>query len=97
MSRHMGLEHRTINIQTLRHKDTGLLIALSDDLKGLYVHARTMDDLLSRIPVAIRDILEADGFRVLDVSEVSPPPEAKAGFVPAMRKFEASLGSREAA
>jgi Domain of unknown function (DUF1902) len=97
MSIHMGLEHRTINIQMLRHKETGLLIALSDEMKGLYVHARTMDDLLDRIPVAIRDILEADGFEVLDVSEIGPPPEAEAGFLPALRKFEASLGSKEAA
>ena len=91
----MGPEHKTINIQMIRHKETGLLIALSDELKGLYVHARTMDDLLGRIPVAIQDILEADGFEVLEVSEVGPPPEAEAGFLPALRKFEARLASRK--
>lgn len=97
MSSHMDLEHKTITIQVIRHNETGLLVALSDDLKGLYVHARTQDDLLDRVPVAIRDILEADGFEVVDISEVDIPPEVEAGFLPAQRKFEASLASREAA
>jgi hypothetical protein len=91
------VEHRLITIQTIRHRETGLIVAMSDEMKGLYVHARTDADLLERIPIAIRDILEADGYEVLDISEVGSPPAVNTGFVPALRKFEASLASRQAA
>jgi hypothetical protein len=56
------IEHRLITIQTIRHRETGLIVAMSDEMRGLYVHARTDADLLERIPIAIRDILEADGY-----------------------------------
>ncbi len=91
------VKHKLVTIQTIRHRETGLIVAMSDELKGLYVHARTDADLRERIPVAIRDILEADGYQVLDLSEVNIPPEVGAGFVPALRKFEARLALREAA
>jgi hypothetical protein len=91
------VKHKLITIQTIRHRETGLIVAMSDELKGLYVHAHTDADLRERIPVAIRDILEANGYQVLDLSEVSIPPEVGAGLVPALRKFEARLALREAA
>ena len=31
--------HKLIRISIVVHKSTGLLVAFSDDLKGLYVHA----------------------------------------------------------
>jgi hypothetical protein len=62
------VESRLITIQTIRHRDTGLIVATSDEMRGLYVHARTDADLLERIPIAIRDILEADGYDVLEPS-----------------------------
>jgi len=93
----MSKETRLITIKVIRHNETGLFVALSDEMMGLYVHARTEEDLLERIPVAIRDILEADGFNVVNISEVDTPPEVDAGFVPALRKFEASFGSQKAA
>jgi hypothetical protein len=86
-----------ITIKVIRHNGTDLLVALSDELRGLYVHARQEHELRERIPIAIRDILEADGFRVVDVSEIDIPPEVSAGFAPALRKYEASFASREAA
>jgi hypothetical protein len=62
MSKFAGqVEHRLITIRTLRHVETGLLLAISDEMKGLYVHARSEKDLWERIPIAIRAILEADG------------------------------------
>jgi len=95
--RNEQVEHRLITIQTIRHRETGLIVAMSDEMKGLYVHARTDADLLERIPIAIRDILEADGYEVLDILEVDTPPEVDAGFLPALRRFEASLTARKAA
>jgi hypothetical protein len=44
-----------------------MIVAVSDGMKG--VHARTNADLLKRIPIAIRDILEADGCEVMDISK----------------------------
>jgi hypothetical protein len=85
----MELEQKRITIKTVRHKTTGLLVAMSDEMKGLYVHARSEDELLERIPVAIRAILEADGCRVISVSEVEIPIEAQVGFIPGERKFDA--------
>jgi hypothetical protein len=89
-------ENRVITIQVARHQQTGLLVAYSDDLRGLYVHGRSEEELRERIPVAIRDILEADGHEVDSVLELVRP-EVEAGFVPAVRKYEASFGSRAAA
>jgi Domain of unknown function (DUF1902) len=89
-------EPQVITIQVVYYKETGLLVAFSDDLKGLYVHARSEEELRERIPVAIRDILQADGHEVDNVSELVRP-EVDAGFVPALRKYEASFGSRAAA
>src|SRR5262245_24309424 len=98
MSDHHGqVEHKLITIQTIRHRETGLLIAMSDEMKGLYVHARTEADLLERIPITIRAILEADGYDVLEISEADTSSKITASFVPALRKFEASLAPRQAA
>lgn len=40
----------TIRISYQRHRDTGLLCAFSDDLKGLLVFGRTPEQLQSKIP-----------------------------------------------
>ena len=37
------------------HKKTGLIVAISDDLPGLLVHARTLDELEEQLPGAIRE------------------------------------------
>ncbi len=52
---------RQFRIGVLQHKGTDLLIATSEDLKGLMVHARTEEELEERIPEAIRELLEAEG------------------------------------
>jgi hypothetical protein len=85
----MELEEKRITIKTVRHKTTGLLVAMSDEMKGLYVHARSEKELLERIPVAIRAILEANGCRVISVYEVEIPSESLGGFIPSERKFDA--------
>ena len=54
-------------IKVVRHRRTGLMVALSPDLPGLMVHGRDDDELRQRIPGSIREILEAQGFRVRDV------------------------------
>jgi hypothetical protein len=91
------VKHKLVATRSIPHPGTGLIVAISDDMQGLYVHARSQADLLERTPVAIRDILEADGYRVLDLSKAGSPAEAGAGFVPALRRFQASLALREPA
>lgn len=79
---------KIININTLEHRDTGLLIATSPDLKGLYVHGRTREELNRRIPQVIRDLLEASGLKVDRVLPLIDEPEAP-GFVQAPHRFQA--------
>jgi hypothetical protein len=50
-----------VRIQILRHRDSDLLVAFSDDLPGLYVQGRSEEELARRIPIVMRDLLEAQG------------------------------------
>ncbi len=55
---------RDIHVTTLRHSTTGLLMAISDDLKGLLVPGRSQEDIREKLPAAIKELLEAEGFVV---------------------------------
>lgn len=82
---------RKFNVFTAVHKDGTLLVATSPELRGLIVHGRSEAELTERIPVAIRAILEADGY---EVSDVRPSPEDDQPNIPdsfrsAPRSFEA--------
>lgn len=59
---------QVIHVHVLKHQDTGLLMAVSDDLPGLIVHGRSEAELETRIPNAIRDLLEASGGYVESVT-----------------------------
>ena len=56
-----NMREKLINIEIIRHKGTGMYLAMSDDMKGLYVHARTLAELGERVPTAIKDIYAAAG------------------------------------
>lgn len=76
-----------IIVEIVRHKGTGLLVGTSEQLKGLYVHARSIEDLERRIPLAIKDLIEADGestVRVVPVEDDIPEAFAASGET---RKF----------
>lgn len=79
---------KLINIDILRHGENGLYVAFSDDLRGLYVHGRTVAELNERIPVAIRDILEASGRKVESVTPVDEDGLESTGFDPTHRRFQ---------
>lgn len=57
-----------IRIRVAKHKDTGLLMAMSDDLYGLTIHARTAEEIRSQLAGAIRELLEAQGHTVISVT-----------------------------
>lgn len=81
---------KIVTIETAYHKGGTLMVATSPELRGLIVHGRSEAELSERVPVAIRALMEADGFVVQSVKPVSedafPMPPA---FVAAPRKFQA--------
>lgn len=66
---------RIITVEVAEHKGTGLLVGFSKDMKGLYVHGRTEEELEARIPQAIKAILEADGKGTYQVMKVEDDAE----------------------
>jgi Domain of unknown function (DUF1902) len=73
-----ALTEKTIRIRLLRHKSGDLLMAVSEDLRGLVVHAHSEEEMEERLPGVVRDLLEAEGYVVANVSLVrdkfSAPP-----------------------
>ncbi|WP_370194410.1 MULTISPECIES: hypothetical protein [Aurantimonas] len=82
-----------ITVYTIRHRKTDLLIAMSDEMKGLYVHGRSFDELQERIPQAITALLEAEGHSDVNVWEIKE--DSVPGFEP--RKLSYQIQEREAA
>lgn len=59
---------KTIRIRIVEHRDSGLLVALSEDLKGLMVPGRSDNEIAKKLPDAVREILEAEGNKVISVT-----------------------------
>lgn len=59
-----------VTIDVHQHGQSGLLIATSPELSGLYVHGRSDDELAQRIPYAIKALLEALGAHDIVVEPV---------------------------
>jgi predicted RNase H-like HicB family nuclease len=81
----MSMNQR-IHVDFVTHAPTGLVIAISNDLKGLYVHGHSIEEVRAGVPDAIRELLEFAGLRVEKIEEVDGLPE---GFEPLFAKFEA--------
>lgn len=79
---------KTISVEIIEHRETGLLVGLSSDMAGLYVHGRSVEEVERRIPLAIKEILEAEGknnVRVVSLQEDAIPAPFASRSV---RKFE---------
>ena len=61
------MQTKTIVVKVLRRQNSDYLFAVSDDLPGLVVPGASEDELAERIPAAITEIFEAQGFRVISV------------------------------
>ena len=59
-----------IGIQVKEHRDSGLLVALSDDLHGFVVRAYSEDDLTGKLATAFRNFMAAIGTPVRNVEVV---------------------------
>ena len=70
---------REIRLEVIEHKQTHLLVATSHNLPGLMVAARSEEQLEREVPIAIREVLEAEGSIVISVSAV-PQPEHERDF-----------------
>lgn len=70
------MEEMMIKISTMRLKGSDLIVAFSDDLRGFNVHGRSMEEIESRLPNALKEFLEASGNRVnsVELLEDSVPP-----------------------
>ena len=70
---------KTIRIKILAHNRSDLLMAVSEDLRGLVVHGRSDAEIEAKLPAAVRDLLEADGFGVVSLQierqDESPVPD----------------------
>lgn len=77
------VEDRDIEVLVLQRKKSDLLIAYSDDLPGLLVTGRTIEELEDRIPRAVKEILEAQGHVVLRVTTKSDRSQIPSDFGPA--------------
>ncbi|RAI55903.1 DUF1902 domain-containing protein [Roseicella frigidaeris] len=59
---------REIKVTIVEHRDTHLLVAISNDLSGLFVAGRTIEQIERELPTAIREVLEANGHEVYSVT-----------------------------
>lgn len=80
--------HRFIEIQIMKHNKTGMLIATSNDMKGLFVHGDNFEEINERAPVAIQSILEAEGKTNVKVQAVEDVIANDAGFDKLTQRFE---------
>ena len=69
MTKSDGVVTDLIRIQVSEHAKTHLLVATSDNLPGLVLAARSIEQLEEEFPGAIREVLEAMGKVVISVSD----------------------------
>lgn len=65
----------TINVVLFTHDQSGLMVAVSPDVPGLYVHGKSEEEINSRIPIALRALAEADQKLAADRVKGLTPPE----------------------
>jgi predicted RNase H-like HicB family nuclease len=83
---------REINIRLFRHSETGRLFATSDDLKGLMVSGRSVDEIEEQLEAAITELLMAHGEHVVGVT--AKPASEMPGFqVPGLYRAIAQLAA----
>jgi hypothetical protein len=85
------MEEKSIKIKVLRYNKTGLLMAMSEDMPGLIVHGRSDEELERKLPLAVRDLLEADGHEVVQVTVVRDESSSPHNFGPPAFIANASL------
>jgi hypothetical protein len=85
------MEERAIRIGLAKHDDRGLLAATSEDLHGLVVFGKTVEEIERKLPTAIRELLEAPHEQIGSVMVVPDDRISRAGFGPPAFIANASL------
>jgi Domain of unknown function (DUF1902) len=85
------MEEKAIRIRFAKHDDTVLLAATSEDLDGLVVFGKTVEEIERKLPTAIRELLEASHEQVGSVTVVPDDRISRAGFGPPAFIANASL------
>jgi len=86
-------ERTRIYVHVLEHKATGLLMAVSDSMPGLVIHGHSPEEIESKLPGAVRDLLEAEGHRVVSITVEPDDRTADTGFGPPAFIANASLAA----
>jgi hypothetical protein len=80
----MATKQRVIRIQARVSRSTKLMAYYSDDLPGLLVVGHSPAEITSKLPGAIRELLEARGHRVGDLAisdDDAPADFGPPGFI----------------
>jgi Domain of unknown function (DUF1902) len=85
------MEEKAIRIRFAKHDDTVLLAATSEDLDGLVVFGKTVEEIERKLPTAIRELLETSHEQVGSVTVVPDDRISRAGFGPPAFIANASL------
>ena len=85
---------KIIEIKSSINARTGLMAAFSDDLPGLLVIGKTIQELEEKLPGALREILEAQGNTVTRLELIEPVNESRWDGFP---KFRAEANLNQAA
>lgn len=92
-------QEKTININTLVHRSTGALMAVSEDLEGFSLAGKSHDEILRKLEGALRDYFDLLGFDLISINVSSKDDGEITGFNPRLPAFiaRASLGEKHAA
>jgi predicted RNase H-like HicB family nuclease len=71
----MGKIPDTIRIALWTHADSGLVVATSPDVPGLYVHGKDKEEIDSRIRPAVKALCEADRKLADEKAKAFKPPQ----------------------
>ena len=77
---------RQWTVTTVRHSETGLLVATSDDLPGFYAHGRSEREIEERIPQAMKSLLEAQSGEKIHIVKCESRGQ-QSGFEPMIAHY----------
>ena len=73
---------KLVRITVLRHRTTDLLMAVSFDMPGLMVPGRSEDELMAKLPAAIKELEEAATNMPVNVELLERAWDIPQDFVP---------------
>jgi hypothetical protein len=84
---------RDFSIDIVRYAKSDLLNAFSNELPGLLVPARSLEEMDKFLPGAIKELLEAQGAQDIHVDVKVEPPDLPEEFISHRRKAHVTLSS----